>query len=194
MPDTPNDNYVFIAIPLVAEALKRLLNARIHPQFAGYLALCRSAREVGRLENLPLRMKDFFDSFFRASGLPDTTPYIHPFGAHKRSPFFNANVAGSYAPSSLRPVAPLRQVAEMPVDRAQNWALKPDHAIKAKLHLTFKEPVDVISLATFLYRDYGIRPSANSRDGLVRIFRDEFGFRREIDSEQTNFDVLFKVI
>ena len=189
-----DDGFSFLPIPKVQEALRVLLGARIHPHFAGYLVLCRTAAQSARKQHLQFRPKEFFDTFLKVPGLPETTPYVLPFraGLSKESPFFNANVAGSYAPSSLREVAPFRRVAEMSGSRgAVTCSIPDDHAQKAFDNLLFKERVNVGALSVFLYRDFGFISEASDLSVAIAVFREDFGFRFDREDEAKNFDVLF---
>ncbi|HEY5176268.1 MAG TPA: hypothetical protein VII95_11960 [Terriglobales bacterium] len=117
------------------------------------------------------------------------------------TPFFNRNVAGSYAPSSLRGVSPFLQVVTIGGSRRRaTYSLVRDHATKASQYLLFGKRLGVVSLAAVLYRDYGLEfnlPNSGGlvlefrAVGLVSVFRDEFGFRSEIPQEKSDFAKLF---
>lgn len=138
----------------------------------------------------------FFNQYFKVSGTPDGKPYVMPFSESKGtdwSPFFNRNVAGSYAPSSLRPVSPLRQVVRISGARSSaTYSLVADYADKARQHLLFDNPLGVLSLALFLYRDYGLNITGDGRQELIRIFRDEYRFRATETTEDIAFKRLFR--
>ena len=191
----PAEKYMFIRVPVARRALSILLEAKIHPHFAGYLALCQTARRTGRTLDLRFTPKEFFDHFLRVADLPDQTPYIQPFhnSPGRKIQFFNSNVAGSYAPSSLRSVAPFRQVATYTGSGLSSTiALVPDHAQQAKKVLSFGKKVDVTALAIFLYRDYGIGSEGASCGAVVSLFRDDFGFGDSAPEGLEAFSVLFE--
>src|SRR5271168_5361175 len=153
MPEDTEEAFLFIPDLAAKAALRELLKTRIHPHFAGYLALCRIARQTGHTHALEFRAKEFFETFLRVQGLPPTTPYLLPFRSKSSttSPFFNANVAGSYAPSSLRPEKSFRKVVEMSSDSGEAlFSLPIDHAVRAKQYLAFKSSINACVLATFL--------------------------------------------
>ena len=77
--------------------------------------------------------------------------------------------------------------------RSATYSLKPRHWELAKTHLTYGEPIPVVALATFLYRDYGIlnvgkAPDANT---LAAIFRQEFGYNHTESVKFGEFNHLF---
>jgi hypothetical protein len=195
MPTELDEDYAFINRSVARKALHNLLEAKIHPHFAGYLALCRTARNAGSKKDLKFRAKGFFETFLRVADLPVQTPFVLPFrwGLGRGAPFFNDNVAGSYAPSSLREAAPFRQVARLAGSGSSTtYSLIERHAEAAKKRLTFDQQVDVASLSMFLYRDFGISKDVASPTGVVGLFRDEFGFRPEELDETEAFSVLFR--
>ncbi len=117
---------------IVARSLSRLRAQRIHPLFAGYLHLKQRAATLGRLENLEPEFGEFYKRFLWVTDHPVGTPYIKPFTASPPSDknlWLNENVAGSYAPSSLRPGQPFREVVK--VTRDKTYSLPPDHAQRA---------------------------------------------------------------
>lgn len=103
-------------------------------------------------------------------------------------------MAGSYAPSSLRDVSPFQQVVSISGSRRRStYSLVQDHATNAKKYLLFGKSLAVVSLAVFLYRDYGLQLKSQYSDALVSVFRDEFGFRSEVAQENAAFKKLFHV-
>jgi hypothetical protein len=203
MPPEVDANSFLISPTAVRLALKHLTSARVHPTFAGYLCTCHDARSQGKTRDVQPNFKSFFDSFLRVDGAPDDKPYLMPFRESKGAswtPFFNRNVAGSYAPSSLREVSPFQLVVSVAGSKRQaTYSLVSDHASKARQHLLFGKRLGVVSLSAFLYRDYGLElmpasgglTSVFRSEGLVSVFRDEFGFRSDIPQENSDFGKLF---
>jgi hypothetical protein len=182
---------------VVQQALSRLIEIKVHPHFVGYLSVLRTARAAGKQENLHPDFADFFERFLKVSGAPAQRPYLQPFADSKIkgkrwSPFFNVNVAGSYAPSSLREdVAPFLKVVTIKGYRAKaTYSLDPDHNARALKHLLHGKKLPVASLAIFLYRDYGFNFSSWNQASVINAFRDEFGFRDSEAKEQAAFDLL----
>ena len=175
---------------IVTRALQRLRAQKTHTLFSGYLHLQQQAGIRGRLDNLQPEFLQFFERFFKVSGHPLGTPYIKPF---ERSPspknlWLNKNVAGTYAPSSLRPDQPFRKVVSI---NEGTYSLFEDHALKARHHL-LSEQIQVADLAVFLYRDYGIDCPYPSIQNLIDIFAYEFGYAT-VEGEEPNedFEILY---
>jgi hypothetical protein len=183
---------VVIRKNLVAQALFRLRNQKIHPLFAGYLYLQQRSGELGRLDNLQPEFLSFYKKFFSVSDHPLGTPYIKPFTEQKPSNqnlWLNVNVAGSYAPSSLRPDQPFRQVVDI---QGKIYSLPDDHAIRALQHLLYSQSVQIIDLAIFFYRDYGFINDKMTAEELMQVFMYEFGYSDEFNKPQNNAsEILF---
>jgi hypothetical protein len=195
MPAELDASSVLINPQVVRQSFKNLIDSKAHPSFAGYLCVCRESHSSGSAEGLKVNFKSFFDRFLRVARTPDEKPYVMPFAESKGSkwsPFFNRNVAGSYAPSSLRDVSPFQQVVKIAGSRRDaNYSLVPDHAAIAKKLLLYGKPLGVVSLALFLYRDYGLHLVPQGPTALVTIFREEFGFRTSVPIENKAFSTLF---
>lgn len=178
----------------VTRALFRLREQKTHTLFAGYLYLQQRSSQLSRLEDLQPEFTPFFKRFFRVANHPLGTPYIKLFTEQKASAknlWLNENVAGSYAPSSLRPEQPFRQVVNI-LDR--KYSLPPDHAQRAFKHLLYSVPIQVADLAVVLYRDFGLVDSSMTIQTLIGIFAYEFGYALDEDTEPNeNFRILFSL-
>jgi hypothetical protein len=164
---------------IVAESLTRLREQRTHTFFAGYLYLQQLASQLGRLEDLQPDFRQFFHKFFEVGNHPLGAPYIKPFTEQKPSAqnlWLNENVAGSYAPSSLRTGQPFRKVV---IIDGKRYSLPPDHAERAFEHLLYSTPVQAVDLAVVLYRDFGLLDDSLAIRDLVDIFAYEFGYASE---------------
>jgi hypothetical protein len=176
---------------VVASCLKNLRQRRTHEHFAGYLCLQQRAAAAGRTDNLQPNFAAFFDEFFRVEGQPDTTPYVKPFinqAPTRENLWLNRNVAGSYAPSSLRNT--LKKVVEI-VDG--KYSLRNNHAQMAFEHLLFGDCVNPVDLAVFLYRDFPFLGSAVKIEDVVSIFATEFGYSIPGGGRNSDFDTLFRM-
>ena len=114
---------------------------------------------------------------------PLGAPYIKLFTEQKASTknlWLNENVAGSYAPSSLRLGQPFRQVVDI---EGRKYSLPPDHARRAFEHLLYSTPVQVADLAVVLYRDFGLLGDSVTIEDLIDIFAYEFGYAKEPGDE-----------
>jgi len=177
---------------VVAHSLKRLREQKTHTLFAGYLCLQRRVGELNRLEDLQPNFLLFFKEFFLVADHPLGTPFIKAFTEQKpstRNLWLNRNVAGSYAPASLRPDQPFRKVVEIS-DR--KYSLPTDHAHRALKHLAFGNQIQAADLAVVLYRDFAFTEELLSIHNLVQTFCYEFGYSREIeDHPNADFDALY---
>jgi hypothetical protein len=118
---------------------------------------------------------------------PLGAPYIKPFTEQKPSTknlWLNENVAGSYAPSSLRPDQPFRKVVNI---HDRKYSLPTDHARRAFKHLLYDNPIQVADLATLLYRDFGLKADSMAIEDLIDIFAYEFGYTNKPE-EKPNQD------
>ena len=159
---------------IVARSFQRLRHQKTHNLFAGYLHLQQQASLRGQLNDLQPQFLDFFKQFFLVPGHPLGTPFLKPFelSPSEKNLWLNKNVAGTYAPSSLRPDQPFRKV----VDIVRGvYTLHKDHAERARRFL-LSEPVLVAELAVFLYRDYGLGQNSLTIFDLINIFAFEFGY------------------
>jgi len=179
---------------IVARSLARLREQKTHTLFAGYLYLQYRAAQLGRLNDLQPVFSPFFKQFFQVANHPLGTPYIKIFTEHQASEknlWLNENVAGSYAPSSLRPDQPFRKVVT--IDK-KIYSLPADHAAHALEYLLFSKPVEVADLAVVLYRDYGLLGEVVSVEELVGIFTYEFGYANQPGAEpDENFQTLYSL-
>ena len=183
---------LFVSPRSVRLARHNLLTARVHPQFTGYLCVCRAACQTGTTEGLKPDFKKFHDEFLIVAGAPESHPYLTPFPSTK-FPFFNKNPAGSYAPSSLRDVAPFRRAVNIAGSgRHASYSLVRNHPWQAKSSMLYGNPLPAASLAVFLYRNYELSLEAPKCVQILRIFREEFGFRQEIHVEDVIFNTLFQ--
>jgi len=192
---SPSHNLWQLNESAVRAALDLLCKTRIHPAFAGYLCLKRASRSAGAVSKLRPNFRNFFDTFLAVPGGPIKKPYVMPFAEQGQSLaniWFNSNVAGSYAPSSIREQSPMRQVSAFSGERRDvEFSLIANHSDGAKTYMLFGGNVSAPALATFLYRDYSFRGDAPSIGDLTSIFRDEFGLRDDHGDERAQYKQLF---
>jgi hypothetical protein len=181
---------------LVAAAFGSLRTHRVHDHFPGYLHLVAQAAKQGRNNNLEPDFKAFYREFFTVPGGPNGFPYLKPFTAKKPSRaslWQNDNLAGSYAPSSLRGTTPLRKAIKVTAATGE-YSLKDGHANMAFEHLFFSQPLPAIDLAIFLYRDASFVSGDLTIQDLVNTFAFEFGYSATLGSEKNpDFAVLYSV-
>jgi hypothetical protein len=179
---------------IVARSLHRLREQKTHTLFTGYIYLQQRASHLGRFEDLHPEFLPFFRQFFLVENHPLGAPYIKPFTeqpASSKNLWLNENVAGSYAPSSLRPGQPFRQVVEI---EGKKYSLPLDHAKRAFEHLLYSNPVQVADLAVVLYRDFGLIDDSITILDLIDIFAYEFGYKSKPgQSPNEDFHTLYSL-
>ncbi len=192
--EQPDDRpfYVFTveAIQRSFETLKRI---KSHEHFPGYLAILRALKRSGEEVARSADIVEFYDRYLRVEDAPPTNPYIQPFRSRYKggSLLFNRNVAGSYAPSSLRQGS-FSDVVEVEGDRRNaTYRLRDDHASLASQRLLNGDKLPVGALATFLYRDYGLRLEAPEPQRVIGLFQHEFGLSYDVSEEGQAFAALF---
>lgn len=169
----------------VKDCMWRLVESRIHRHFAGYLCLKQQSSWDGRTTSLSFPYFDFFNSYFKVGdGMkPYVVPLTHLEDPDPRELWYNENVSGTYAPSSLRSTAPLLKVAEIEEGgHNAKWGLKEDHWRLARHNLCNGGQIPVESLAAYLFRDYAIKTDDPNAYTLVSAFADEFGY--DLTSEE----------
>lgn len=188
---SPDADALQVRLPVVRDALATLGGQTVHKAYAGYIAILRAATLAQSLGPLTVSFKTFFDTYFAVAGSTARWPYYLPFGnaGDLSGRFFNRNVAGSYAPSSIRPVNPMRQLANIESSSSGvTFELFGDHGSTAA-SLLGGGTIPGASLAAFLYRDFAFELGSKPSD-LYALFRLEFGFPFENGS--IAFDEIFR--
>ena len=182
-----------IRVERVRQSIEALLDRDTHSFFAAYLHLRRTAAQLGRTTDLPLDLADLAE-VLAVEGGPPGKPYLRPFWRGQREAgqeWLNSNLAGSYAPSSLRGV-PMRVVE---VDAHRHFNLREGHWNIAREELLYDEPLPALALASFLFRDQAITSSGPepTTDVLIELFREEYGYGGD-DSQEfaTLYDVTWQ--
>ncbi len=179
-----------LTLEAVRWGIDTLKKQKIHPFFLAYIHLRKRAVELGMDSDISADWEELAQ-YLPVKGGPPSKPYYRPFWHGKSTEpgryWLNPNLAGSYAPSSLRDV-PYKVIDTS----GSHFSLKPDHAGLAREHLLFDEPVSCFALAAFFFRDFGIStPSAvvPAVSDLLAVFRNDFNFL----PQDPHFDVLFSL-
>lgn len=162
-------------IDCVRRSLDTITSLDTHQAAASYLGALNVATAVQRSVDLALNMTDFFDRFFRVSNDASANyPYVVIFG--RNTPYLlNRNVAGSYAPSSLRAENPFHDVIETIRSGAHvTYSLRDNHHIVVRKR-ALKSALPIYALACFLYRDFGFSAQPHASD-IVQAIEADFGF------------------
>lgn len=166
-----------ISAHVAASAIAAIRELQIHPQFTAYLALRRAVAQ-GRSGDVS-EIKRFMDDFLRVRGAPTKAPYLRLFNETRPSPqtlWGHPNVAGNFAPRSLRPGSPLVRIVRVP---ETPYLLRDNHyeiALATMTKNAIRLPVCRLALA--LFRDYGI-VGERTHETLVDAFCFEFGVVRD---------------
>lgn len=165
-----------VLVPTVAcvrRAIDDLMRIRANPVTPGYLCILEAATKARRDDNLRPRFRHFFERYLRVADAPENKPYLVPFGRTEpgEALLFNRNVAGSYAPSSMRDVNPLFDVLEISAEGT--YALLKGHAATVRERI-LPNSLPFCATACFLYRDYGFNSKPTS-EALLRELTDQFG-------------------
>jgi len=186
----------FVSVAAAKLAVAKLTSIKVHPHFSGYLAAVAAAAEAGRQDKLKINFQQFYNNYLLVDGAPSDKPYLQPFSeSTKQAPqLFNKNVAGSYAPSSLRSVAPIRTVVEFKGARQRvTHTLRENHEGIALKELAGPKRIPVHSLATFLFRDHKIhRIGTSDVDSVRQMFCDTFGYDLTIPTVRARFETLYE--
>lgn len=164
---------------VVREAIRKLIKSPVHRMFPGYLSLKQQSGIHNRNEDLPFPYTEFFDQYFRVPG--GDKPYLVPFTPSDKPPdetlWVNKNVAGTYAPSSLRSDSPFTKVVEVEEGgHNSRWGLKPNHPQLARHNLCDGQTLPAESLTVFLFRDFAFETEDPSAYTLIQTFEEEFGY------------------
>lgn len=170
-----------------------------HRHLPGYLGMVRTANIEGSTSGLDYDYSGFYNAFFRVRNYTEYNlsaarddenldPYLIPFGPSddpdRHSLWMNPNVAGTYAPSSIRPGQPFSQVVDVDGSgRSATYSLVDDHFDVALEELCQGQPLPVGPLAGFLYRDFGLEEE--NLDAFTDIFIEEFGYEHGGDEFET---------
>jgi hypothetical protein len=175
---------------VVSECFRFVRSQSTHSYFIGYLAVKWAAARQKKQERLAVNFVKFFDTYLKVDGAPENMPYLRLFWDTPFSPktaLRNRNIAGSFAPSSIRTDSPLTNVIDIEGDgRSVRYSLKADHAVLARKWLLFDKRVNAAALACVLFRDFGILGDDPSPEDLVTAFRSVFGY-----DEEAEFSLLF---
>jgi hypothetical protein len=177
---------------LIALSIEKLRAKKTHSLFAGYLHLQQRFAQLNRLDDLRPDFLQFYKNFFFIANHPLGTPYIKLFTEQKPSQknfWLNNNVAGSYAPSSLRANQPFRKVVDI---AEKKYSLPLDHHVRAFEHLLYEDKVSAVHLSIVLYRNYGFQGQKIEISDIIDTFLYEFGYSKNFkDAPDESFFTLF---
>lgn len=180
---------------MVRKSVTDLVSAHIHEHFAGYLCVVRTAARDGRTDGLRPSFSEFFDEFLRVPGAPAGRPYLRPFNraGSIELAWNQANVAGSYAPSSIRPASVFARIVRVDGQGSSaTYSLGESHAQLALEQLAGGNHIPAAALAAFLYRDYAFEAHTQpTLSDLMQVFRYEFGYEDEQGATSADWQTLY---
>lgn len=186
------ETYVF-SRDAVLRAITSLVSQPVHEHFPGYLTILQSLRKGDDDVVRSAEINTFHDRYMRVDG-DAKAPYVSPFRSrgHGKLVRLNSNVAGSYAPKSLREgrLGAVINVEEF--GQGATYSLRDDHAALVSERLLRGSKVPALALAAFLFRDYGFQLEAREVTRALAVFRDSFGLRADVKEEASTFDLLFR--
>ena len=171
---------------IIGDAIATLQGQRIHEQFPAYLHLRQRSMATGSPSSIDPDWSQVGD-LLKMPGGPSTKPNYRPFSSRKlRDPsgyWLNRNLAGSYAPSSVRSTSRF-----MLNSNGDGFALPTGHAQEALAVLLKGTKVPAWALAAYFLRNYGFTfEGEGGYDELVAAFKKEFLFE-----DGNDFGVLFE--
>ncbi len=188
MADEPEQTTYVVTVARVRQAIDELLDRDTAPFFVGYLWLRREAGIRGTNAGLKPPWPELGERFLAVDGGPAGKPHLRPFWIGQRNAhqeWLNQNIAGSFAPSSLRQDA----YSVVEVDAQRRFVLREQHWQPALTVLLKGQPLPAVAVAAFMLRDYGfVSDEPPTTDDLIAAFRKEFRYGPGDDDE---FDTLF---
>lgn len=142
----------------------------------------------------------FYKDYLTVNGAPQSKPYLQPLRAKgKGAQLLNKNLAGSYAPSSIREGKALSKVIKL-VDQPSTeqtggqvgYLLVENHADKVLSEMLAGNRILGASLAAFLFRDRQLTLGNGLPDGLIDALREFFHITEEDEGGDYIFDTLFE--
>lgn len=174
----------------VRDCIAQLREYPVHPYFPAYLHLRQRAALHGDTSDIKPKWDDL-SPLLQVDGAPPSHPHFRPFtinGANTDQEWLNANLAGSYAPSSLRVGQPPLRVVELSDTRGR-FNLPNDHWVLARVHLLSDEKLPLLPLAGFFLRDYAFSDYDDPPGavGLVEGFTELFGYTDDTGEEEVDY-------
>jgi hypothetical protein len=178
-----------LTLEAVRWGIAELKRSKVHPFFLAYLHLRKHASEQGTDTGISADW-DELGEYLAVPGGPPGKPYYRPVwngNVNNVSRYWlNPNIAGSYAPSSLRGVP--RKVIDT---NGSQFILRPNHTQRALTHLLYNGTISSLAFAAFFYRDHGF-----AADDLPEPADLEMVLRRDLRfaDDDDDFKLLFHTV
>ncbi len=189
-PAEPETTYV-VPVASVRDAIGALLDRDTHPFFPAYLHLHRQSSLQGTESDIEPDWAELGEYLHVDGALPGK-PYLRPFWEGQRQAgqeWLNSNLAGSFAPSSLRKAV----YAVIDTTAEGKYVLRERHWELALEQLLGGAPAPALACAAFFMRDYGITGINEQPTGkhLILAFMREFGYGSR---DEVEFDTVFDTL
>lgn len=167
---------------VVRWAIDALTTQRIHPFFLAYLHLHSLTPDEDSPTPVAPSWKSFGRRYLSMPGGPVNKPYYRPFFNEVSKPgryWMNQNLAGSWAPGSLRDV-PLTVVD---ISSEGTFTLKRESGKLALENLLYGDPIPVLALSVFMLRNFGFKSDSGTpvEHDVEGLFLLDFNFRHASD-------------
>lgn len=168
-----------LRVPTVQRAIRELQPLRTHELMPMYLHLRHQAVEQGRYSRLSPEWQGEPREWMDVPGGPANKPFFRPFRSRGSSPdglWLNANLAGSYSPSSPRGISTLflNEEGEYSVPTRDDGT--PD-AEPIRHRLLRDQAVPAWAVAAFIYRNRSFLvegPGVPNGSDLLAVFQESF--------------------
>lgn len=168
-----------LTIPAVRGAIRALQGASIHETFPAYLHLRHQAGALGRCNNLEPDWNGQVHDWLELPGGPARKPHFRPFTSRGTAYWLGPNLAGSYAPSSLRQLRNLYMANDDAYRIPETNSGDPDPAPIRKV-LLYDQPIEAWAVAAYLYRNHAFLLGDATSEAtqpsslLLQVFQDDF--------------------
>ena len=184
------DTTYVVRVERVRQSVEKLLERDTHPFFIAYLWLRRQAVLQGQTAGIEPNWAGSARYIDVPGGPRPNKPLLRPFWKGTRNnqqEWLNANLAGSFAPSSFRGehITPV-----VSTDAEGLYVLQEDHWHRALQYFLYDQRLPAVALGGYLLRNFGfVGVQPPSREDLAAAFRTEFRYDADHDHE---FDVLYE--
>jgi hypothetical protein len=176
-------SHFVLTIDAVKESIAELNSRSIHPFFPAYLHLRQQSAVQGTTDAIRPNWNELGE-LLEVPGGPYGKPFYRPFWSgpsNAGQEWLNRNLAGSYAPSSIRTVP--RKVIDINSDGS--FRLLERHWDLALEYLANGVKLPVVALAGFFFRDFGfLAAEPPGPADLVQEFFGTFGYELRPNTEE----------
>lgn len=185
-----NENVFALSPDSVRWSIKELKKQSIHPYFLAYLVLRRRALEEGRTSGFSVNWDQEIGPYLRVDGGGPTRPFYRPFlnqvVRDESRYWLNPNLAGSYAPSSIRKAAGAIAGGE-----GREYLLQSNHATTAATILLNGGKVNAYAFGIYLLRNRAFVTTHPDRSNVIEAFKKLFLFGPEYPQGSADYELFF---